>query len=92
MWTIVAAAQGSALLPCPQAMQCAWRLHFWRRPHGRALELLLCELYARKHGHKVRLDVDTCELICGGMRGQSIELLPQGNEWGSFEEHQGQQL
>lgn len=73
-------------------MQCAWRLHFWRRPHGRALELLMCELYARKSGQKVRLDVDNCELVCGGTHSQSIELLPAGSDWGSSAEHQGQQL
>jgi hypothetical protein len=57
-------------------MQCAWRLHWWRRPHGRALELLLCELNARKHGGKVRLDPDTCMLHCGGssLSSGTIEL------------------
>jgi hypothetical protein len=59
-----------------QAMKCAWRLHWWRRPHGRALELLLCELHARKHGGKVRLDSEQCVLHCGSSShsGGTIEL------------------
>mmetsp|Transcript_1453 Transcript_1453/g.3917 ORF Transcript_1453/g.3917 Transcript_1453/m.3917 type:complete len:533 (-) Transcript_1453:549-2147(-) len=30
-----------------KALSCAWRLHAWRRPHGRALDVVLCELQAR---------------------------------------------
>ena len=30
-----------------QALRCAWRLHWWRRPWGRAFEVTMCELKRR---------------------------------------------
>ena len=48
-----------------KAMRCAWRLHMWQRPHGRGLELVMCELKARLMKKKVRLDTEACRLYCG---------------------------
>ncbi len=48
-----------------KALQCAWRLHMWQRPHGRGFELAMCELKARLLGQKVRLDTEACRLYCG---------------------------
>ena len=66
-------------MPCPaQALECAWRLHWWRRPLGRALELLLCELHARLHGWRVKLDLESCTLRCGPQEGHVLDV----SSWG----------
>jgi len=57
-----------------KALGCAWRLHWWRRPYGRAFELVMCELKRRLLGvapHVSRIDWDKCALNCGG-----DELVP----------------
>ena len=37
----------------------------WSRPHGRAFDLLMCELQARAAGRKLVLDVDAYTMECG---------------------------
>ncbi len=32
-------------------LSCSWRLHWWRRPWGRAFEMTICELKRRALGH-----------------------------------------
>lgn len=48
-------------------LKCAWRLHFWRRPHGRAFEVVMCELKRRLMGLKGHIPVDfkACTITCG---------------------------
>ncbi|KAG1657850.1 hypothetical protein FOA52_002029 [Chlamydomonas sp. UWO 241] len=51
-----------------RVLDCAWRLHWWRRPHGRAFEMVMCELKRRALGAApghVGVDWDKCELRCG---------------------------
>ena len=49
-----------------QALSCVWRLHWWRRPYGRAFELTMCELKRRALGAaKVEVDLEACTLKCG---------------------------
>jgi len=50
------------------ALRCAWRLHWWRRPHGRLFELVMCELKQRVAGvsGRIHVDWDACTLTCGG--------------------------
>eukprot|EP00195_Chlamydomonas_chlamydogama_P016049 CAMPEP_0202890418 /NCGR_PEP_ID=MMETSP1392-20130828/826_1 /ASSEMBLY_ACC=CAM_ASM_000868 /TAXON_ID=225041 /ORGANISM="Chlamydomonas chlamydogama, Strain SAG 11-48b" /LENGTH=419 /DNA_ID=CAMNT_0049573979 /DNA_START=39 /DNA_END=1298 /DNA_ORIENTATION=+ len=49
-----------------KVLDCAWRLHWWRRPHGRAFELTMCELKRRVLGAaKIHVDWDACTLDCG---------------------------
>ena len=47
-------------------LKCAWRLHWWRRPHGKAFEVLACELMRRKKGLKgpMQIDFQACTLTC----------------------------
>ena len=47
-------------------LKCAWRLHWWRRPHGKAFEVLACELKRRKKGIKgvMKIDFKACTLTC----------------------------
>ncbi|KAG1669049.1 hypothetical protein FOA52_003967 [Chlamydomonas sp. UWO 241] len=49
-------------------LECAWRLHWWRRPHGRAFEVTMCELRRRKarvpRGTKMHVDFKACTLTC----------------------------
>lgn len=59
-----------------EVLGCTWRLHWWRGPQGRAFDLLLCELHARMHNAKVRLDVAACSLDCGA--GKVVHLLEGG--------------
>ena len=35
-------------------LSCAWRLFWWKRPHGRAFEMAMCTLKSRVLGGKVR--------------------------------------
>jgi len=54
--------------------RCAWRLFWWRRPFGRAFEVVMCELKRRALGAPLmRLDVQRCELECGD--GVKVPLL-----------------
>jgi len=55
-----------------QAMQCTWRFHWWLPTVGRALDLVMCELKARLHNKRVKLDTSTCMLDCGD--GQLIDV------------------
>lgn len=60
-----------------RALDCVWRLHWWRRPHGRAFEMTMCELKRRLvggkgaggggggGGAKIELDVVGCRIRCG---------------------------
>lgn len=49
-----------------KALECAWRLHWWRRPHGRAFEVVMCELKRRLLGAgKMKFNTTTCEMECG---------------------------
>ncbi|KAG1663879.1 hypothetical protein FOA52_014692 [Chlamydomonas sp. UWO 241] len=49
-------------------LECAWRLHWWRHPHGRAFEVTMCELRRRKagvaRGAKMHVDFKACTLTC----------------------------
>jgi len=58
-----------------QALECVWRFHWWSRPHGRAFELLMCELRRRllSTGGRVELDTKTCSLKCGDDRVVSMQ-------------------
>jgi len=53
------------------ALDCVWRLHWWRRPEGRAFEMTMCELkrrlLAKQHGVevKIKLDIQGCRVSCG---------------------------
>ena len=42
----------------------------WNRPHGRAFDLVMCELRRRLLGpnRKIALDTDKCTLTCGDER------------------------
>lgn len=57
-----------------KVLECAWRLHWWRRPHGRAFEMLMCELKRRMLGEKgrVRVDWDACTVWCGDTKPVEI--------------------
>mmetsp|Transcript_6351 Transcript_6351/g.14064 ORF Transcript_6351/g.14064 Transcript_6351/m.14064 type:complete len:469 (+) Transcript_6351:20-1426(+) len=45
---------------------CAWRLFWWRRPYGRAFEVLMCELKRRAlNAPKIQVRWETCEIECG---------------------------
>lgn len=49
-----------------RALNCTWRLHWWRRPEGRAFELTMCELKRRVLGKpRIQLDVEKCAIECG---------------------------
>jgi len=48
-----------------KVLECVWRLHWWRRPYGRAFELTMCELKRRKLGSRIEVDTDTCTIRCG---------------------------
>ena len=56
----------SQLLTHQENLKCAWRLHFWRPPHGRAFEVVACDLRRRKLGLKGLMAVDfkACTLTC----------------------------
>ncbi|KAG1673217.1 hypothetical protein FOA52_013097 [Chlamydomonas sp. UWO 241] len=54
-------------------LECAWRLHWWRPPHGRALDVVMCELRRRSllaQGDrsplktKMAINFETCTLRC----------------------------
>lgn len=54
-------------------LECAWRLHWWTRPHGRAFELTMCELKRRLlGGSRVNVDFEKCAIECGD--GEWINL------------------
>ena len=55
-----------------RALSCAWRLFWWSRPQGRAFEMTMCTLKARRLGAKVRLDLERCTLECGD--GRTFDL------------------
>jgi len=45
---------------------CTWRLFWWRRPHGRAFEVLMCELKRRKLGaERMQVNLEECRMECG---------------------------
>jgi hypothetical protein len=44
-----------------------WRLHWWRPPYGRALDLLACTLKARRLKAKVEIDPFDCTMTCGDL-------------------------
>jgi len=48
-------------------LQCAWRMHWWHRPHGRAFEVTMCALKRRLLGKPGVIPVDwkACALDCG---------------------------
>jgi hypothetical protein len=48
-------------------LKCAWRLHWWRRPHGKAFEVVMCELKRRKMGIPrglIHIDFKNCTMKC----------------------------
>ena len=50
----------------------------WRRPHGRAFELVMCELKRRAlgaAGGKIQVDWDRCEIKCGDDEAVSLREL-----------------
>lgn len=55
-----------------KAMECTWRLHWWRRDEGRAFEVVMCELKRRLLGKPMKLDTEKCELYCGDDRPVKI--------------------
>ncbi|KAG1678020.1 hypothetical protein FOA52_000816 [Chlamydomonas sp. UWO 241] len=60
-----------------KALECTWRLHWWRRPYGRAFEVVMCELKRRVlKADRIKLDTDECTLDCGD--GHRINLLKEG--------------
>ncbi|GAX83089.1 hypothetical protein CEUSTIGMA_g10515.t1 [Chlamydomonas eustigma] len=49
-----------------KVLDCVWRLHWWTHPHGRAFELVMCELKRRLLGaDSIIVDTEACTLQCG---------------------------
>lgn len=46
-------------------MGCVWRLFIWSRPYGRAFEMTMCALKAKKLRQKVEVDFELCRISCG---------------------------
>ncbi len=68
-------------------LKCTWRLHWWRPPHGRALDVLACALKARRLGKRMQVDPFDCTMTCGDDE-EEVALAPgfdagDSDEWGS---------
>eukprot|EP00955_Chlamydomonas_euryale_P024861 261976-Chlamydomonas_euryale.AAC.3 len=52
----------------------------WRRPHGRAFEVVVCELKRRLLGAaagRMRMDWEACAMYCG----DDTPVVINGSEW-----------
>ncbi len=56
-----------------QVLECTWRLHRWSRPHGRAFDLVMCELQKRVRGGDIKVDTAACTIQCGA--GASVQRI-----------------
>ena len=61
-----------------KALQCAWRLHWWRMPHGRAFQVVMCELKKRTlKAQKINVDWEACTLECGD--GKKVSMTSESD-------------
>ncbi|GAX82714.1 hypothetical protein CEUSTIGMA_g10140.t1 [Chlamydomonas eustigma] len=64
--TLDVLARKGVVAKLQKTLECVWRLHWWSAPHGRAFDLLMCELERRLTGYKgAILDAKSCTLTCG---------------------------
>ncbi|GAX82871.1 hypothetical protein CEUSTIGMA_g10297.t1 [Chlamydomonas eustigma] len=62
-------------------LKCAWRLHWWRSPHGKAFEVVMCELKRRKlelPKGRIHIDFKTCSIKC---IDEIIPIVDSGNNF-----------